>query len=695
MFREIFSGRRDSSAVLPYADKIHKPLERLGDNLMYLLSIAVAPEMRGQGLATCLLDVQLRRFNQSHHFVSDVSNESSLGMYRKRNFEISTIDDDYFLVCHECNAPLHSVSFEETIKVFVPEDNLLGEFWPCQKEDWAKRYLPNVSRHEHDAEKSFSDLATFRPADKEGTLVPSRLLPLSQDEFYQFQRYINLSICNERYYGDAIYYESNYDVKTTQLYSEVLQKMLPSRKTEWAIVPDTFISSPMKYESLGKIEKCIAGKTADEKVEALLRLLDFRTQYEAGIPNVAQEVDSFSSFKDRIKRYYLGKVVVQIFAEVEPDNPNADRDPIGAPAYVDLLVTVDTKSNCAVLTCVSLSTPFLISHLLDNVIRNQLYVCDSSRNVNFYDYVSEHFGLVKRGMPKMYVLIPKGRECMTKHQIASLLVAETIYPDGELFGRIIDSDIVGIAESENGMGQYDRATVLAHTNVVLQFGSNVCQPVGQRIDEASIVLFYIELILIEEAAIHIADHEIEQLFFLESAINDPQRFLQEVDKINDDYYKTMAFWDLQLNYPTSRKSIKMLRDAFAIREQLEYMQRNQTELKNAFETKSDLIDRKEANRVNVALAVLSVLAVFSALTDSHQYIETWENVFSHSTINIVQRVTALLIIITVGAVMQRLFGPVRLMGRLRELIRTRHQKHTRKAPPDSLSANSPRERAES
>ena len=398
--------------------------------------------------------------------------------------------------------------------------------------------------------------------------------------------------------------------------------------------------------------------TADAKAAALLRDLDFRTHYEAGVPSSASGVDDLACFKQRIDRIYLGKLRLRIASEATVDRYDTLGDTIGAPALVDVYLSVDRKSGCGVLTWYSLSSPFLLSHLMDNVIRNQVTVLSEGQWINLYDYLKSRFSLTKRGTPKIYVVLPNDRTCLKTSQIASLLASETIYPEQEEYGQIIDPEILQIAASEHGMGQYDRAFICAYTNVMLQFSPDLKATLRDRMCESSIALFYIELILFEEAAIGIADRHMVELF-TSAAMEDPVDFLRQVDRINDSYTNTVDFWDVQVNYPTSQRSMRMLRSAFRIEEKLEALRRDQDQLQTVFDTKCDIIDRQEAKRMERSLAVLSVLAIFSAWIDGHDYLATWTDLLPPLLIQILQKAlfAAILIIGITTAI--RLFGTQR------------------------------------
>lgn len=42
----------------------------------------------------------------------------------------------------------------------------------------------------------------------------------------------------------------------------------------------------------------------------------------------------------------------------------------------------------------------------------------------------------------------------------------------------------------------------------------------------------------------------------------PEIFLEKNRKYTNEYLATVEFWNVQLNYPSSQKSIQMIRDAF-------------------------------------------------------------------------------------------------------------------------------------
>lgn len=663
-FRMIFAGE-DGGQGLPYSASLHDVVEGLPGDVLYLLSVAVRPACQNRGLGACLIDLILKDYPR-HYLVSDVSNPDSLGIYRKRNFSIREIEKDYNLIIHAPQDPAHTCSIGSTVKLLLPSPGLLERYQiPCRvvKEQTAVAGYGTVEDH---------GVACF--VDREGELAMGAVVELDYDSYLQYQRLINVAQYEEHMAGDRVFYVRKTPYPAPPLMNRVLEEMLPSRQAEWAVIPDVFVSVPVQYRSMDLLEDCPA--QPDRKAAALLKDMDFRTHYEAGVPSQLEDVDDLAGFKRRIRRYYLGKIPVQITREGTVDCYDEAGDPIGAPAFVDLYISIDTDSNCGVLTWYSLSSPFLISHLMDNIIRNNLMVVGADgSHTNFFDFVSLNYGVIKRGTPKIFAVIPKAKSCLKSSQIASLLAAETIYPDGENFGEIVDREIVAAISSEKGMGQYDRAFVCAYSNVVLQFTPDFQATLRDRLCEESITLFYIELILLEEAAIQIADREIIRLI-TSKAVDEPVEFLKQVENIYDNFSKTIDFWDIQVNYPTSQKSIDMLRQAFKIKDQLAFMQRNQAQMQTVFDTKCDIIDRNDSKRMDTSLAIISILAIFSAWIDGYDYIATWSDVFSGSVIHLLQRILFVGVAITAGYAIFHLFGNKfrRFLSRRRDRRRRRDQK---------------------
>lgn len=660
MFRRIFPAKGTPDA-LQRDNILHTMVGKLPGKVMYCLSLAVDPACQRTGIASALWDCIMDKFPHAC-FAADVSNGVSLEIYKKRNFAVKELGKEYYLVSHDPAESTTTFAFEDTVKLVVADVSILQRH-QIPYEVVKEKTAVGMAR----IERASGDPYFVKDAE---SLCFGVQVAVTVDAFLKYQRAINVAHYDEIICSDYVYYVQNTPYTHYPLANDTLKEMVQSRPTEWGIVPDLFVSIPVEYDR--EKLKTLGNAPADERTGLLLRDMDFRTHYEAGIPASSVAVDDLAGYKKRIKRYYLGKIQIQITCENTVNQYDVAGKPIGEPISVDMFLSVDEKGNCGVLTWYSLSAPFLISQLLDNVIRNQVAVIEDKKRSNLFVYLNAAYGIIRRGTPKSFIVIPKDKSYLTNSQIASLLASETIYPDGEVYGEVIDPEITAAAQSEYGMGQYSRAYVAAYTNVVLQFSTEVLQTLRDRVYEESITLFYIELILFEEAAINTVDHEIIKLLTT-TDVGSPVDFLQRVDEIREEYSKTIDFWSIQVNYPTSQKSIDMLRKAFKIDDKLERMKRNQEQLQVVFDTKFDIIDRKDAKRMDTSLAVLSFLAIFSAWIDSYDYASAWTDLLSPNTVYIVQKTLFVLILITAIYAVSHLFG-----GKLDAIIKARRSRKKNK-----------------
>ena len=110
---------------------------------------------------------------------------------------------------------------------------------------------------------------------------------------------------------------------------------------------------------------------------------------------------------------------------------------------------------------------------------------------------------------------------------------------------------------------------------------------------------------------------------------EPTEFLTRARTITNRYLNTVDFWNVSVNYPSSQKSLQMIRKSFLIDDLKEKMEYNQKQVGNIFDINREIVDRQEAkeekerdDQSNTALTILSVLCFFSAMIDGNDYLST-------------------------------------------------------------------------
>ena len=88
-----------------------------------------------------------------------------------------------------------------------------------------------------------------------------------------------------------------------------------------------------------------------------------------------------------------------------------------------------------------------------------------------------------------------------------------------------------LTNSETGMGQYSRAFVVAHTNVLLDFEKDLRGTIQARMYNAAFTCFYVELLMFEEAALTCFNKELIDLM-AEVMWIEPTEFLTRAERLN-------------------------------------------------------------------------------------------------------------------------------------------------------------------
>ena len=621
------------NALSEESRKIDEAINGNGE-VLYLLAIAVKQSYRRKGYASEMIRVVQQAMPHLGIF-ADISNRDSVILYERLNFNIEEE------VCG-CRFVRYYSRQEEMPLI---ENNRI---WLAVPEKFDIRVLGLSLKQNEIRYVDFLQTAGdernpyFRYSFYEGSKV--RLLPVSYSDLIKYQRYLNVGFFDEILYevdGKRVvaYVTDRTDFPGITNCQD--QNDLCRNKKEWELIPDAYVSIPVEYSKIS-VEMARRNRRNESfLVKRILKTLEFRTTYEAGIPvekpriksckttkEDEQEQQNFrmgrdldnERFKYRIERYYLGDVEIQVLKEkILHFNGAEDADvPYGCPIRVEMILSVDKKTGCGVLHLVALACGALITQWLDSVSRNQLYVKIGEDYRNLYAYLYDRFKIRKKGIARNFLTVTDRRERIHDDLLASMLFCETLYEEGECLGKVADKEVVAILSSQNGDAQYNYATVYTYRNILLQMSDSFQKRLYDRVYMESVTLFYIELILFEESAIEIANDEI--IHFL-GTINDysPRNALKRINTILSEHLKSIEFWNIQVNYPSSQKSIDQIRTAFHINELREMIERNQKELQMIHEMRSDIVDKAEATFFSALGAIFTIISVmnFIAEPDNH------------------------------------------------------------------------------
>jgi len=259
-----------------------------------------------------------------------------------------------------------------------------------------------------------------------------------------------------------------------------------------------------------------------------------------------------------------------------------------------------------------LSCNFAVTKYLDSVSLNKLTVIGNNGKTteNLFEYLKKEFEIEKKGTSKNFLTIVEDRHNISNDWLASVLFSEIYYEKNDFLSTVIDKDIMRILSDENGRGQYKYATVYAYRNVLVQILDTHYQQ--NKIEMECVTLFYIELILFEEATIEKANDEIIP-FLVNIDKYRPKEILQIINGILSEHVQSINFWNVQMSYPSSQKSIDYIRNAFDIENKRAVFQRNQKELLMIYDIRSDMVDKEETKFISIIVAVFTVIAATLAV----------------------------------------------------------------------------------
>lgn len=489
--------KRNGRKWLNPGDKEWRQIETLGTN------VVVIPLLVGKEKVGRLIE-RLREQYRDSHLLFRISGEQSekfqedLAVVSEKNLKSHRYDaagENVWLFHFAPQIRMEDTYFEEEILLILPGQEVLLEMGIEEAE------VTMVKLTGYEIVRSEKGSAFFR---KPGAACEGVLLQCDYEQLLRYQRFINLTNYEEHFEqtdrGKALIYSEKYQSDSSLLWNDLLREMVKTRKAEWSIVPDSYIMYPVTYKEQDRLLECACYD--NQEIGNYMHYMDIRLQCETGVPFGKDGIDLMERYKNRLERIPLGRLRVRITLEMILDILDHEDQPVGCDAEAEAVLSIDRLSHIGVLTLVSLSTPFLLSHFLDNIVRNQLMVIEENGEaVNLYAYMQEKWGLNASGTPKSYEMIPKEKNCLNKKQLGAVLLSETIYEEGEDFGEFTDAEILKLTNSETGMGQYSRAFVVAHTNVLLDFEKDLRGTIQARMYNAAFTCFYVELLMFEEAAL--------------------------------------------------------------------------------------------------------------------------------------------------------------------------------------------------
>lgn len=198
-------------------------------------------------------------------------------------------------------------------------------------------------------------------------------------------------------------------------------------------------------------------------------------------------------------------------------------------------------------------------------------------------------------------------ENVNEENLLNLLVNEE-----RPMAKISSSFFRGIAH--NNIAQYDSARVYVSETTMVEIIENMNIDLESRIKNQSLEIFFVELLLLQDAAISKLSQHIQSELSKERI--SPYRLNSSavIDALLNEWSSVIRFSDYkQFYFPTVRVSAENIANAFGIKHIVDNYEQNKMILENMIERHSNARERQNAILTNGLLMVISIVSTFTAI----------------------------------------------------------------------------------
>jgi hypothetical protein len=266
------------------------------------------------------------------------------------------------------------------------------------------------------------------------------------------------------------------------------------------------------------------------------------------------------------------------------------------------IVSIHSNTRLAVVDIVVPEIKAGADRIVDFFRSKQLTIGDSSDNRLIDQWLLENYGLHTVGDHRSLVF--SGTKLSDVEKV-NLLAAES-----EPMGLIMSEDFHEM--STKNIAQYDTAEAYVSEITLLEINKEYKPELCDRLSEQAIEVFFIILLLLQDAAICNVEMMIENAISDECEYNGNSN--TELHTLVVEMSKATRFFNPRnFYYPTVRLSSVKIAEKFGLPKQKKLMTENKLLLEQLIELNSMYVQAKENDIINVILIILAVIQVVPIL----------------------------------------------------------------------------------
>lgn len=261
--------------------------------------------------------------------------------------------------------------------------------------------------------------------------------------------------------------------------------------------------------------------------------------------------------------------------------------------------SIHEPTNLAVIDIFMPSVLASPQELMDFFCYQKFKLSDGNNSIEFEKWL-ESFGLEVHGTKRNVVF---SSAPMEKTELLNSLASEST-PMGNIIGQSF------IEASKNNIAQYDTAEVFLSENTFVEIFNDFRIDLSERIDYQCVELFFLELILFQDAAIsRVCDHINYRIDF-EKQNSSTKREFSDLDDLVFESAYAIRFWDIdQFFFPTVRISAQKIAECFGLSRQMEKYNQSMEILEKLISIRDSKIDETESKLLNSLVLLLTIVQV--------------------------------------------------------------------------------------
>ncbi|PWI32503.1 hypothetical protein DI392_15765 [Vibrio albus] len=305
------------------------------------------------------------------------------------------------------------------------------------------------------------------------------------------------------------------------------------------------------------------------------------------------ESEISSHLHQSLQRYSLGSQKLACFDELECCTGD------GLYETIDIIATVDSNTQLAVVMLVLHDKHFMVSQLLDRVSADNLILKTGQQQCcGLNEYLLNRFGI--------QLLSSAAKTCLSTRQpiptdiLPSYLASET-YNSENMDAQIISPEVA--EQTSLNIAQYNSSDIYAGKKSVLRVDRRPGDHQVATLASDSVFLFVLEILAFKEAAVLRTNTKTIE------AISDSRLLeMSTMDQLTSEFSTTMPFWDIRVfRYITAQNLANKLDNSFGIEKHFVTYDKNQQFLEHKINIRQAI---RQGNEDKILFFIALILFVF-------------------------------------------------------------------------------------